>query len=141
MAFAASQRDTDACGSLAMFEAGPHVVLVVDDDADIRDLLADALEAEGYAAVSARHGAEALERIRQLRPDLIVLDLMMPVMDGRSFLAAKNRDPALSGIPVIAMTAATWNGVEGAVTLLKKPFDLDAFLADVARLLASAPAG
>jgi CheY-like chemotaxis protein len=119
-----------------MCEAGPHVVLVVDDDKDIRDLLSDALEAEGYEAVSARHGAEALERLRHLRPDLILLDLMMPVMDGLAFLAAKSRDPALSGIPVIAMTAATWNRVEGAVTLLKKPFDLDMFLADVARFVA-----
>ena len=142
MAFTASAPcDTDDSGALARCAAGSHVVLVVDDDKDIRDLLSDALAAEGYVAVSARHGAEALERLRDLRPDLILLDLMMPVMDGLAFIAAKKDDPALVDIPVIAMTAATWNDVEGAVALLRKPFDLDAFLADVARRLRKRTAG
>jgi CheY-like chemotaxis protein len=139
--FFASAGATHDSGGLTMCAAGTRSVLVVDDDKDIRDLLSDALAAEGYVVASARHGAEALERLRAFRPDLILLDLMMPVMDGLAFIAAKKDDPALADIPVIAMTAATWNDVEGAVALLRKPFDLDAFLADVARRLRKRTAG
>jgi two-component system, chemotaxis family, chemotaxis protein CheY len=130
--FASAPCETNGSAALAVCAARTHVVLVVDDDKDIRDLLSDALRAEGYSVLSARHGAEALERLRACRPDLILLDLMMPVMDGLAFMAAKDSDPVIHDIPVIAMTAATRNHVEGAVTLMRKPFDLDVFLANVA---------
>ena len=128
-------------GSAALGRCGTrtHVVLVVDDDKDIRDLLSEALAGEGYSVVAARHGAEALERLRCRRADVILLDLMMPVMDGPTFLDAKNADPVLRDIPVIAMTAATRSHIEGAVTLMRKPFDLDIFLARIARCLSELP--
>ncbi len=128
-----ASRETSGSTTLTMCATKNHVVLVVDDDKDIRDLLSEALAAEGYSILSARHGAEALERLRASRPDVILLDLMMPVMDGPAFIDAKRADPVLCDIPVIAMTAATPSHVEGAVALMRKPFDLELFLANVAR--------
>jgi two-component system chemotaxis response regulator CheY len=138
--FASAPRETNSSAALTMCAARRPVVLVVDDDKDIRDLLSDALTAEGYAVVSARHGAEALERLRGCRADLILLDLMMPVMDGIAFMSVKNCSSHIRDIPVIAMTAATRNHVEGAVMLMRKPFDLDVFLANVARWVRKRPA-
>ncbi len=112
------------------------LVLVVDDNEDIRDALVDVLDLAGYSVRSAAHGAEALEMLRQCRPALIVLDLMMPVMDGPTFIAAKSRDPTISGIPILAITAATQLCVEGASAFMRKPFNLDSFLSAVARCVA-----
>ncbi len=113
-------------------------VLVVEDDRDIRDVLTDALGMEGYSVDAARHGAEALERLRERRPDIIILDLMMPVMDGPTFIAAKNSDPRIARIPVLAVTAALQTRVEGVTGFMRKPFALDSLLAAIARCLAAA---
>ena len=136
---ASAPREASGPATVGMSAAKAHTVLVVDDDKDIRDLLSDALAAEGYSVLSARHGAEALERLHAMHADVILLDLMMPVMDGLAFMDAKNADPVIRDIPVIAMTAATRSHVEGAVTLMRKPFDLDLFLASVARCLGKLP--
>lgn len=81
-------------------------VLVVDDDAEIRETLAGVLAEEGYQVASAIHGKQALDAIRDgLRPDLIVLDLMMPVMDGWQFLEERSKDPTLSAVPVVIISA------------------------------------
>ncbi len=112
------------------------LVLVVDDDPDIRSALTSVLEVEGYSVVSATHGGEALEQLRTCRPQLIVLDLMMPVMDGPTFMAAKNSDPTISAIPILVMTATTRQRIEGATGFLRKPFDLETFLTAVARCIA-----
>ncbi len=109
------------------------LVLVVDDDHDIRDTLTEALGVEGYSVISAMHGAQALERMRENRPDIVVLDLMMPVMDGPTFIAAKNGDPTLSDIPVLVVTAVARPQLEGATLVMTKPFDLEEFLTAVAR--------
>ena len=79
-------------------------VLVIDDDADSRELLGIILEAEGYAVVYATNGAEALAVGRHHRPDVILLDMAMPVMDGFAFRAEQRRDPALGRIPVICVS-------------------------------------
>ena len=79
-------------------------VLVVDDDPDIRELLFTALEDEGFEVVPAGNGEEALAIIKTFRPDVIVLDLMMPVMDGWQFAAElRNRD---EDIPIVLLSAA-----------------------------------
>jgi CheY-like chemotaxis protein len=83
-------------------------VLVVEDDADILRAIVQVLEDEGYAVRSAENGQLALAALREAgapRPCLILLDLMMPVMDGWAFRAEQLRDPALSDIPVIVLTA------------------------------------
>src|SRR4051812_17571750 len=81
-------------------------VLVVEDEADLRALIVGLLEGDGYAAVGASNGEEALDVLRTTprRPCLILLDLMMPRMDGWAFRAAQRRDPALASIPVVVVT-------------------------------------
>jgi CheY-like chemotaxis protein len=114
-------------------------VLVVDDEAPIRSLIADALEFEGYEPVTATDGADALAKVDTMRPDAIVLDLMMPVMDGRTFLAACRRLPRCADIPVLVVSASHDLGAKaqelGARACLAKPFDLDVLLAVVDRLV------
>ncbi len=85
-----------------------RVVLVVDDDASIRESLVDLLGDEGYRVDTAGNGVEALEKLRQpsgLRPCVILLDLMMPIMNGQQFYTEQQRDPALSSIPIVVISA------------------------------------
>jgi signal transduction histidine kinase len=109
-------------------------ILVVEDDTAIREALMGVLTNEGYGVAGSSDGAEALRLLREGdRPDAIVLDLMMPVMDGWSFRVEQKRDPALAGIPVIALTA---DGTAKAAAIdadayLRKPVGYDALLAAV----------
>jgi len=84
-------------------------VLVVDDDTEIRETMVELLMDEGYEAVGARDGIEALAQLRD--PDdrwgLVLLDLMMPNMDGRTFRAEQLQDPAIAPIPVVIVSAMT----------------------------------
>jgi CheY-like chemotaxis protein len=106
-------------------------VLVVDDDQDIRDALCELLRDEGYDAVAAGNGQEALAYLGAGRmPCVILLDLMMPVMDGWEFRRRQASDPELSKIPVIVITAA--GGLRAASIaaerVLAKPLHLDQVL-------------
>ena len=107
----------------------PSTVLVVDDDRDIRETLQEILEIEGYEVQTARNGAEGLERARELRPAVILLDLFMPVMDGTEFRQRQLQDTELAGIPVVIVSAAA--GLEeriaalGVAGHLEKPLDID----------------
>jgi CheY-like chemotaxis protein len=85
-------------------------VLVVDDDLTVRQLLRRMLEPEGYAVLEAENGRAALERLRELSPALILLDLMMPEMDGFEFLAEFRRHEAWRAIPVVVVTAKDLSG-------------------------------
>ncbi|HEX5079078.1 MAG TPA: response regulator, partial [Geminicoccaceae bacterium] len=86
--------------------AGGKRILVVDDDAEHRRRLTQVLEGEGWQVTEAENGRVALERLADLIPDLIVLDLMMPQMDGFEFLSELRRDQALRDVPVVVITAA-----------------------------------
>jgi CheY-like chemotaxis protein len=104
-------------------------VLVVDDDSDIRNLLSEVLDAEGYQVSSVRNGGEALRRIAGQRGPLVVLlDLMMPEVDGYAVLRELARDPAIrSRCRVVVMSASERlhaGGIDGADGALPKPFDL-----------------
>jgi CheY-like chemotaxis protein len=117
------------------------MVLVVDDDRDIRDSLRELLLDAGYAAVAAENGRAALDRLRAgCRPALILLDLMMPVMDGLAFRSEQLADPALVTIPVVLITAAGRPATEdlGAVTVLHKPLRMRQVLAAIHRHLGTA---
>jgi CheY-like chemotaxis protein len=107
-------------------------VLVVEDDEGIREALVDLLDSEGFTVTSAVHGADALERLRQATelPDVILLDLMMPVLDGWAFRAEQRRDPKLSEIPVVVITASRNADVASLSpkAFLKKPIDFDELL-------------
>jgi two-component system chemotaxis response regulator CheY len=111
-------------------------VLVVDDDPDILATVEQILEIEGYAVLSARNGAEALSVLESHRPDVIILDLMMPVMDGWEFRRRLNGHPA-SDTPIIVVSAdrdiARKAATIQADGYIAKPFDLDDLLREVHR--------
>ena len=108
-------------------------VLVVDDDPDLQDALAEAVAIAGHDVRVASNGKEALEVMRRHPVELVLLDLMMPVMDGHQFRAEPKRDPALAGVPVIVVSAASPIPDVDAAEILAKPVDLDALLDAVAR--------
>jgi two-component system chemotaxis response regulator CheY len=114
------------------FDHGPHSVLVVDDDPGIRDLFAAVLADEGHAVNTAADGHRALELAERERPCLIVLDLMMPVMDGWEVAERLHADRELSKIPVVVVSAffpETPDAAEfGAVACLPKPLEIDELL-------------
>jgi CheY-like chemotaxis protein len=119
-----------------------HHVLVVDDDADIRALLVSVLSDEGYEARSANNGKEALAMVEAWPVDAIVLDLMMPVMDGWTFVEKLRADDRR--IPIVILSAATHLDKHstrlGAVDFMPKPFDLETLLPRIARMTGGAPA-
>src|SRR6478752_9243360 len=93
------------------------VVLLVEDDVLLRKNLAALVEAEGHEALPAGNGFEAVELLRRgPMPALILLDLMMPVMNGWAFLKYRNEHPVLSEVPVIVTTA--WNEVPGEAEVI-----------------------
>jgi CheY-like chemotaxis protein len=119
-------------------------VLIVEDDTALRELLRRMLEREGYAVVEAEHGRAALDRLREGTPGIILLDLMMPVMDGFEFLVELRREDAWRGIPVIVLTARDLSAEErerlnGSVTriLQKGAHGREALLAEVRALVAA----
>ncbi len=115
----------------------PSDILVVDDDADIRQALRDALEFEGYGVSTAANGREAWESLQSSpAPALVLLDLMMPVMNGAEFLALLRADARLRTLPVILVTAFGSTGAAVAARsqgYLAKPLDLDELMGFVAR--------
>lgn len=113
-------------------------LLVVDDEAGITEALNDLLSEEGFHVLVAGNGKEALERIAGKRPDLILLDFMMPVMDGREVLTALRSDSATRDIPVLMMSAMPRSSLPldcQPVPFLRKPFTIDRLLVEVRRLL------
>jgi CheY-like chemotaxis protein len=103
-------------------------VLLAEDDLEIRDILQDLLEAEGYDVIPASHGRQALEFLRSARgsklPDLVVLDIMMPLVDGHQVLDEMKSDPVLAEIPVVVLSAAVRERPAGAAAFLRKPIPL-----------------
>jgi CheY-like chemotaxis protein len=102
-------------------------VLVVDDDADIVETMRDILADEGHVVVSAANGREALEVARRTHPDLVLLDLEMPEMDGRSFLRAVREDATLADTRIVILSGCADASDLGAETVLK-PLRLDTLL-------------
>ena len=107
-----------------------RIVLVVDDDPDILQTLALCLSTEGYGVLMASNGQEALEVLRQQKPACILLDLMMPVMDGWEFRRQQKADPELAPVPVIVLSALDQGRAApvDADAFLKKPLDFDRLL-------------
>ena len=122
-------------------------VLVVDDEPDNRDIMRVIVEEiVGCRATVAKDGQEALEEVRDRRPDLILLDLMLPKIDGYQVMRTLRSDPQTSNIPVIAITAMAQpkdreRAVDaGAVDFIDKPFDLDEVADKIRAVLDSASA-
>jgi two-component system, sensor histidine kinase and response regulator len=105
-------------------------ILIVEDDADIRETLADVFQDEGYAVTTARDGTEALATLSHVRPCVIILDLIMPVMSGVEVFATMQADARLKDIPVIVSTSDPTRA-PASVLVMKKPINLDRLVAAV----------
>jgi CheY-like chemotaxis protein len=103
-------------------------VLVVDDESNMRSLIGMILKSAGFEVVEAAHGAAALERVRDSRPDLLVTDLMMPVMNGRELIERLRADPETASIPIVVVSANSSSVVTAADAVLGKPFEPYALL-------------
>ncbi|WP_375769018.1 response regulator [Archangium gephyra] len=113
-------------------------LLVVDDEVGITEALNDLLSEEGFHVLVAGNGREALARMAEQRPDLILLDYMMPVMDGRELLLALQAGTAHRDIPVLMMSAVPRTSLPPDCQpghFLRKPFTIDRLLAEVIRLV------
>jgi CheY-like chemotaxis protein len=112
-------------------------ILIVEDEDVMAAMLRDALEGEGHEVFEAYNGADGLKLLVQKRPDVILLDLMLPILSGSASLEAMAKEPTLDGIPVIAMTSAGLTAKERGrfAAFLPKPFKLDDLLRTLARVL------
>ena len=111
-------------------------ILIVEDEQSIAEALADTLRDEGYEVAVAFNGRQGLEAAKREPPDLVISDIMMPVMDGLRLCGALREDPSFQGLPVILMSAAPPKvaaGVCGYSTFLHKPFDVDRLIEVVAQ--------
>ena len=118
-------------------------VLVIEDDPSTTQLITQVLTSAGYEPLQAREGGEALRLIREREPDLVILDLALPGLDGRSFLLSLRADERTKRLPVIVVSAnadsLTAFERRAVARVLPKPFDLEALLAAVRG--AAGPAG
>ncbi len=107
-------------------------ILVVEDEEDIRNLLVEQLLDKGCQVRKADNGAVALQRVKEEIPDIIFVDIVMPVMDGILFVAELRKNPETSGIPVVLVSAIDLPGLQsrakslGVHHLLSKPWDQEA---------------
>jgi DNA-binding response OmpR family regulator len=118
-------------------------ILLVDDERELVDLLKMRLEANDYEVITAYDGQAALDLARREKPDLIILDIMLPRMDGYRVCGLLKKDPGFAGIPVLMFTAKAQAedvklGEEaGASGYITKPFEPDALLGKIKELLKS----
>jgi CheY-like chemotaxis protein len=108
-------------------------VLVVDDDPAILEICSDLLQTEGYTVMVATNGQQALEQIRTEPPQVVLMDIMMPVLDGVEACRQVKANPATADIPVVLMSARTnltrqSQDLASADALVAKPFDIDHLL-------------
>jgi DNA-binding response OmpR family regulator len=120
-------------------------VLIVEDEETLVHNLADKLKSEGFAVTTAGDGEDGLDKLRAEHPDLIILDIMLPKLDGLSLCRMVRRDPSMAHIPIIMLTARGTEvdkivGLEsGADDYVVKPFGLGEFLARVRAVMRRAP--
>lgn len=116
-------------------------IVVADDDLDLCELLGMKLRQSNYEVFTVLDGDQALEIIRSIRPDLVILDIMMPTMTGMEVLRQMKTEPAIADIPVILMTAKRQEKdvnsgyAMGAVDYIVKPFNLRDLVSQVAKVI------
>jgi len=116
-------------------------ILVVEDDPDQLEVVRSSLQAAGFAIGTAANGTDALVKTRTISPDLIILDLMLPGLNGFDVCESLRRDPATASVPIIMLTGMAsqfgrFAGLEsGANEFLLKPFDPEQLVAKVEKLL------
>jgi CheY-like chemotaxis protein len=108
-------------------------ILIIDDDADIRASLIELLESEGYQVRVATNGEEGLKEVKTKKPDLIILDAQMPIMNGWEFKEQFDADPSNKGIPLFVFSASRDNRPPGlsAVAYVPKPIHIDELLTTI----------
>jgi CheY-like chemotaxis protein len=118
---------------------GPKkTVLLVEGDAEVRDLLQDCFELLGYDVIPAGSGKQALDYLsveRAAAPDIVLLDLMLPIVSGWQVIEHIRRDPGIATVPVVVITAATRDKPTGASALFRKPLQMQALIETVRRYL------
>jgi GAF domain-containing protein/CheY-like chemotaxis protein/anti-sigma regulatory factor (Ser/Thr protein kinase) len=135
-------RGTPALTAREAALAGANTVLVIDDDGAVRDLMSRFLGKEGFRVVAAAGGEEGLRLVRELSPDVITLDVLMPGMDGWSVLAALKADAALADIPVVMLTMLDDRNLGyalGASDYLTKPIDRERLVSVLGRYRSDLP--
>jgi CheY-like chemotaxis protein len=110
-------------------------ILVVEDEAEAREALAEFLEAKGYTVDCVENGLEALEEIKNKKPRLILLDLMMPLMDGYAFLDQASKSHLIEDIPVVVTSAYQSRHAPGAAAVVRKPIKPESLLPVIERLV------
>jgi len=116
-------------------------ILIIDDEADFVDTLSFSLESNGFEVVSASNGPSGIEKLKNENPDLIILDLMMPGMDGYEVVKRLKADGASSNIPIIVLTAAVTPDLKQkvcsvqAVDCVTKPCDLEELMDKIKKAL------
>jgi len=109
-------------------------ILLVEDQRDIREAMRELLELEGYRVMEAVHGKDALEALNWSRPSLVLLDMMMPVMDGARFLEEVVKRPGLEQVPIVVVSAFHEGPLpKRAVGFLQKPCSAEGLLDTVTR--------
>src|SRR5947209_19702321 len=109
-----------------------HTVLVVEDERELREMMRDALELNGYAVVTAEHGRDALAKLPEIEHlCLVILDLLMPVMDGWQFVATLRKHSALMSVPVVVHTSAPGQAPPGVTRVIQKPLKFDRLMSVV----------
>ena len=116
-----SEPDTGGETDYAPAREVPVNILIVDDEPDVLFLLRITLETAGYNVSEAAHGKEALDAIQAAKPNLLVTDLMMPVMDGRELIRRVREEPDTADLPVLLLSANPPK-VSGANVIMQKPF-------------------
>ncbi|MBM3333928.1 response regulator [Candidatus Sumerlaeota bacterium] len=116
-------------------------ILVADDEEDVKEIIARILETQGYAVVTAYDGLDAVEKIRSEKPDLVLLDIMMPVLDGYEVCKRIQQDEQTANIPVVFLSAAadqeavTRGMNAGAKDYVVKPFEPKKLLEKVNKVI------
>jgi two-component system, chemotaxis family, chemotaxis protein CheY len=126
-------------------KAGPagRTILIVDDEIGVLEVLEFILSDAGFTVVSALNGQEALARLEETRPDLAIVDFMMPILDGNGVIKAIRSDKQLRDIPIILASALPEKTVrercDGYTTFLRKPYKTEQLMEEISKLLDHSP--
>ena len=130
---------------MAKQKAGPakRTILIVDDEVGILEVLESILGDAGFAVVSAINGQDALNRMQKTVPDLVIVDFMMPLLDGAGVVKAMRADKRLRAVPVLLASALPEKTISERCNsynfFLRKPYKTERLMEEISRLLDSAP--
>lgn len=137
---ASDDNKTEAAPQHAVNGRAGERILIVDDEASVADLIEAVLVSEGYIVAIARDGIQGILLARDWKPDLVLMDVMLPGIDGTTAIRRLKSDPETAELPIVAMSAGRTirrqsNELSDADAALAKPFDIEALLAQIEFLL------